>query len=58
MVGWRKIEANIQKFREQQNPTQNDKIEFITHQYHLVMLINRALNGQVIFVGAKPIQIE
>lgn len=57
--GWlEKIEANIQKFREQQNPTQNDKIEFITHQYHLVMLINRALNGQVIFVGAKPIQIE
>jgi len=59
IYGWlEKIEANIQRFREQQNPTQDDKIEFITHQYHLVMLIHRALNGQVIFVGARPIQIE
>jgi hypothetical protein len=50
-----KIEANIDRFRNQPNQTPDDKIEFITHQYHLVMLIYRALNGQVIFVGAKPI---
>jgi len=56
LFGWlEKIEANIKRFENQQNPTPDDKIEFITHQYHLVMLIYRALNGQVIFVGAKPI---
>ena len=55
--GWlEKIEANVAKFKEKQDASQDDKIEFITHQYHLVMLINRALNGQVIFVGAKPIE--
>ena len=59
IYGWlEKIEANIEKYRNQQNPTQDDKFEFITHQYHLVMLIHRALNGQVIFVGARPIDVE
>ena len=54
--GWlEKIEANVAKFRENTDASQADKIEFITHQYHLVMLIHKALNGKVIFVGAKPI---
>jgi len=56
LFGWlEKIEANIEKFSSQPNQTPDDQIEFITHQYHLVMLIYRALNGQVIFVGARPI---
>jgi gluconate kinase len=54
--GWlEKIQANITKFKEIENLTDDDRAEFITHQYHLVMLIYKALNGQVIFVGAKPI---
>lgn len=58
IYGWlEKIEANIAKFRERDDVTNADKIEFITHQYHLVMLIHRALNGSVIFVGARPITV-
>jgi hypothetical protein len=56
IYGWlEKIEANIAKFKETPNPTKADQLEFISHQYHLVMLIHRALGGSVIFVGAKPI---
>jgi len=56
IYGWlEKIEANIAKFRDQDSQTQDERVEFITHQYHLVMLIYKALNGQVIFVGATPI---
>lgn len=52
--GWlEKIQENIDDFKQTENPTNIDQLEFITHQYHLVMLIYRALNGQVIFVGAK-----
>lgn len=50
-----KIEDNIKTFRSQKKITNKQKVEFITHQYHLVMLIFRALNNQVIFVGANPI---
>jgi hypothetical protein len=55
--GWlEKIESNIEKFRKNYpNPSNAERLEFISHQYHLVMLINRALQGTVIFVGAKPI---
>jgi len=57
IYGWlEKIEANIAKFKNWTDVTDEDRIEFITHQYHLVMLIHRALNGQVIFVGARPIE--
>jgi hypothetical protein len=52
-----KIESNISKFKTQEGITDEERIEFITHQYHLVMLMFRALNGQVIFVGANPIEI-
>ena len=59
IYGWlEKIEANIAKFRERNDVSPDEKIEFITHQYHLVMLIHRALNGQVIFTGARPVNIE
>jgi hypothetical protein len=52
--GWlEKIQENIDNFNARTDVTNDDKIEFITHQYHLVMLIYRALNSQVIFVGAK-----
>ena len=56
IAGWiDKIEENIAKFKARTDVTQEEKIEFITHQYHLVMLINRALKGQVIFVGAPAV---
>jgi hypothetical protein len=52
--GWlEKIQENIDDFRIQEDITDNDRLEFISHQYHLMMLIYKALNGQVIFVGAK-----
>lgn len=50
-----KIQMNIKTFKEKDNPTNDEKIDFIIHQYHLVMLIYRAINGQVIMTGAKPI---
>ena len=57
IYGWlEKIEANIANYRAQVTTTPEDRIEFITHQYHLVMLINRAIDGSVIFVGARPVE--
>lgn len=54
VYGWlEKIQENIDNFKARPDVTSADQIEFITHQYHLVMLIYRALKGQVIFVGAK-----
>lgn len=54
--GWlEKIEDNIIKFKQQTDVTPQDKIDFVTRQYELMYLIHRALHGQVIFVGAKPI---
>lgn len=59
IYGWlEKIEVNIAKFKERIDVSPDAQIEFITHQYHLMMLIHRALNGQVIFTGAKPVDIE
>jgi len=56
--GWlEKIEHNIEKFRTTRpDSSDEERLEFISHQYHLVMLISRALQGTVIFVGAKPIE--
>lgn len=56
IYGWlEKIEANVAKFKAGESVSNEEKLEFIQHQYHLVMLIHRALNGQVIFAGARPI---
>lgn len=56
--GWlEKIEANLAKFAERTDVTEEERIEFIGHQYHLVMLIHKALAGKVIFTGAKPVNI-
>ena len=56
IYGWlEKIELNIANFKAKEGTTANDQVEFITHQYHLMMLIHRALNGQVIFTGARPV---
>jgi hypothetical protein len=56
IYGWlEKIEANVAKFKAGESISNEEKLEFIQHQYHLVMLIHRALNGQVIFAGARPI---
>lgn len=59
IYGWiEKIETNVAKFREKEDVSPDDKIEFITHQYHLMMLIHRALNGQVIFTGARSVDVQ
>lgn len=50
-----KIQHNIENFKKNKNATNEERVEFISHQYHLVMIIHRALTGNVIFVGAKPI---
>ena len=56
IYGWlEKIEANVATFKNRMDVTDDEKLEFIAHQYHLVMLIHRALNGTVIFVGARPV---
>ena len=56
IYGWlEKIEANVTTFKNRMDVTDDEKLEFIAHQYHLVMLIHRALNGTVIFVGARPV---
>lgn len=56
IYGWlEKIEENVKKFKNRSDVTADEKLEFLAHQYHLVMLIHRALNGQVIFVGARAV---
>jgi hypothetical protein len=49
-----KIQSNLRNSKLDEF-TNDEKIDFIQQQYHLMMLIHRALNGQVLFVGAKPI---
>ena len=51
-----KIEDNIEEYKTVVSTTTSaEDIDTITHQYHLMMLIHKALAGKVIFVGAKPI---
>ena len=50
-----KIHANFEEFEQIENPTPDQQIEFAQHQYHLVMIIHRALEGNLIFTGAKII---
>jgi uncharacterized lipoprotein YbaY len=54
--GWlEKIQENIDVYKLSDDTSDDGKLAFISHQYHLVMLIYKALNSQVIFVGAiKP----
>ena len=57
--GWlEKIESNLNKFVSEGNLSDEDKIEFIATQYHLIFLVYRLLNGQVIMVGAPPVEVE
>jgi uncharacterized lipoprotein YbaY len=52
--GWlEKIQENIDAYKLSGNTSDDGRLAFISHQYHLVMLIYKALNSQVIFVGAK-----
>jgi hypothetical protein len=56
--GWlTKIEINLDRFISEGNLSDGDKIEFITAQYHLIFLVYRLLNGQVIMVGAPPVEL-
>ena len=49
-----KIQSNLRNSKLDEF-TNDEKIDFIQHQYHLMMLIHKALKGQVLFVGAKPL---
>jgi len=56
--GWlKKIESNLDRFVSEGNLSDADKIEFITAQYHLIFLVYRVLNNQVIMVGAPPVEM-
>ena len=47
------IQEKIDAFKLRSDVTDTEKLTFISHQYHLVMLIYKTLNGQAIYVGAK-----
>ena len=49
-----KIQSNLRNSKLDEFAN-DEKIDFIQHQYHLMMLVHKALNGQVLFVGAKPL---
>lgn len=52
-----KVEKNIAEYKQISDTlTDAEKAEFIVFQYHLVMLINKALEGKTIFTGANPIE--
>lgn len=51
-----KIEDNVEAHKAILATTTSDEdIAFLAHQYHLMMLIHKALEQKVIFTGAKPI---
>lgn len=55
--GWlEKVESNIAEFQARTDVTDEERAEFITFQYHLVMLIRKTLAGKTYFVGASPIK--
>jgi hypothetical protein len=58
--GWlEKIESNIQSYKSNSlNLSNEQKTEFITHQYELIMIIHKALNNRVLFAGAKMISSQ
>lgn len=54
--GWlEKLEQNLEVFLSNSQFNSKNDVEFIIHQYESLMLIQRSLSGQVIFVGAKPV---
>lgn len=54
--GWLdKLEHNLDTFLQTSNLDSEQDVQFITHQYHCLMMIHWALQGKVVFVGAKPI---
>ena len=57
IYGWlEKTQENIEEFKRRTDVTDEERAEFITFQYHLVMIINRALSGKVLFTGAQPVK--
>jgi len=58
--GWlEKIESNIQSYKSNSlNLSNEQRTEFITHQYELIMIIHKALNNRVLFAGAKMISLQ
>jgi hypothetical protein len=54
--GWLgKLEKNLDEFMLVSKFDSPADIQFITHQYQCLMMIHMALQGQVMFVGVKPI---
>lgn len=49
------IEKNFVEFRKKTRLNKVDKIKYIEEQYATLYLLNRAINGEVVFVGAKQI---
>lgn len=49
------ISKNLSEFRKKHRLNKEDKIKYIQQQYHTLMLIQKAIDGEVIFVGAKQL---
>ena len=49
------IAKNLSDFRKKHRLKKEDKIKYVQEQYQTLLLIKSAIEGEVIFVGAKQI---
>ena len=49
------ISNNLSDFRKKHRLNKEDKIKYIEEQYRTLMLMQKAIDGDVIFVGAKQL---
>lgn len=49
------ISKNLSDFRKKHRLKKEDKIKYIEEQYRTLMLMQKAIDGDVIFVGAKQL---
>lgn len=56
VIGWiSALRENIATHRRRRTITDEERLQFLSTQYDLLYLINKAIAGKVIFVGTPPI---
>lgn len=49
------LREGIQRHRRRRKISPEERLAFLSQQYHHLYLLNRAIEGRVVFVGAPPI---
>lgn len=51
------ISKNLSDFRKKHRFKKEEKLRYIQSQYQLIWLIDQAIKGEVMFVGAKQLNV-